>query len=237
MGLSSTPEFCPARLREAVRSRGITWAALGEGADVRPSTLSEYKNGTTIPSPEQLKRLSAELEYPDGFFLRPGILGSELIGPRLFRSKAAMTKRAAEQAESRLLLMSECLAFAERLLHLPEPTFLKAYENLSDPLLLDGQQIESIALSVREKLGFGTKPITNLVRTLEKSGIAVLRYTTLAKIPIDGLPMFQLIRSQRYWLMQGKLVRSSMIRTSATYQPKTYNVMKFGRSTTVRKRI
>ena len=187
MGLSSTPEFCAARLREAVGSRGITWAALAEDADVKPSTLSEYKSGTTTPSPEQLSKIAAALEYPDGFFVQPGVVGAELVGPRLFRSNSAMTKRAAEQAESRLALMSECIVFAERILSLPEPIFLKAYEHISDPLLLDNQQIEAIALSVREKLGFGMGPVTNFVRTLEKSGIAVLRYTTLVKIPIDGL--------------------------------------------------
>jgi len=179
--------FYPDRLEEAVKARGMTWKALANAAQVKATTLSAYKCGDAKPSPEQLAKIATALEFPESFFLRPAIIGAKLRGPRLFRSSSALTKRAAEQAEARLSLMSECLVFAERLLHLPQPLFLDTYKQITDPLLLSDEDIERIALSVREKLGFGLKPITNLVRTLEKSGIAILRYETLSKLPIDGL--------------------------------------------------
>jgi Zn-dependent peptidase ImmA (M78 family)/transcriptional regulator with XRE-family HTH domain len=183
----STPDFYPERLEEAVKARGLTWKDLADAADVRTSTLSEYKNEKATPSPEQLRKIAAALEFPEAFFLQPVTVGAKLTGPRLFRAPSSLTKRAAEQAETRLSLMSECLVFSDRFLRTPESSFLQSYSHIEEPLLLDNSQIEAIAVSVREKLGYGLQPITNLVRTLEKSGIAILRYESLTNVKIDGL--------------------------------------------------
>jgi len=183
----STPTFYRERLEDAVKARGLTWKALAEAAAVRTSTLSEYKNGDTTPSPEQLAKIAVALEFPEEFFLRPMLVGSKLSGPRLFRAPSSLTKRAANQAETRLAWMSECLVYAERFLHTPKPTFLEPYLQIQEPLQLESQQIEATALAVREKLGYGLHPITNLIRTLERSGIVILRYESLANIKMDGL--------------------------------------------------
>lgn len=187
MPVVSTPTFYPDRLEDAVRARGLTWKALAEAAAVKTSTLSEYKNGTTRPSPEQLTKLSDALEFPEDYFLRPALVGAALAGPRLFRASSSLTQRASDQAETRLAWMSEALVYAERYLHAPEAAFLDAYKQIKEPLTLSNQQIESVALSVREKLGYGQDPVTNLVRRLERSGIAILRYVSLARVRIDGL--------------------------------------------------
>jgi len=83
--------------------------------------------------------------------------------------------------------MAECLIYADRHLQTPQPTFLEAFRSIKEPQALTDKEIEAIALSVREKLGLGTQPITNLVRTLEKAGIAILRYASLANVKMDGL--------------------------------------------------
>jgi Zn-dependent peptidase ImmA (M78 family) len=77
--------------------------------------------------------------------------------------------------------------YAEKFLHTPKPDFLEEFKSLHEPMSLEMRQIEAIALSVREKLGYSLKPINNLVRTLEKSGVAILRYSSLWKVRIDGL--------------------------------------------------
>lgn len=182
-----TPNFYPVRLCRAVEARGLTWRALADAADIRTSTLSDYKNGCATPSPQQLEKIAMALDFPEGFFLRQPAEESALVGPRLFRASSALTQRAANQAEARLSWMSESLVFAEKFLHTPRPEFLSAYGELDEPLSMSDQDIEALSVSVREKLGFGLGPISNLVRTLERAGIAILRYESLAKVRIDGL--------------------------------------------------
>ena len=187
MPVVSTPTFYPKRLEEAAKARGFTWKALADAATIKPTTLSDYKRGHHTPSPDQLAKLARALEFPEEYFLHPPKIGSQLIGPRLFRASSSLTQRAADQAETRLAWMAEVLVYAEEHLHTPKPEFLDAYAHIQEPLALDAQQIEAIAISVRERLGFGLSPIINLVRTLERAGIAILRYVSLAKIRIDGL--------------------------------------------------
>ena len=187
MPIVSTPTFYPERLEGAVKARGLTWKALADFAAVKTTTLSDYKKGYITPSADQLAKLAAALEFPADYFLCAPAMGATLAGPRLFRGSSALTQRAADQAETRLAWMSESLIYAQRYLHTPEPTFLEAFQHIQEPLSLDNQQIEAIALSVREKLGYGLGPITSLVRTLERAGVAILRYVSLSKVRIDGL--------------------------------------------------
>lgn len=183
----STPAFYSHRLIEAVKARGFTWKELSKLAFIKASTLSDYKNGNITPSLEQLEKIAVALEFPVDYFLRPSLPGSALKGPRLFRASTSITQRAADQAETRLSWAAQALAYADRYLHTPQPTFLQAYSHLVEPLSLDNDQIELIALSVREKLGFGRGPVTHLVRAMEKAGMVVLRYESLSHIKMDGL--------------------------------------------------
>jgi Zn-dependent peptidase ImmA (M78 family) len=183
----SKPAFCHERLEDAVRARGITWKTLADAADIKPTTLSDYKKGYIRPSQEQLARISGALGFPEEYFLRPTATGANLVGPFLCRASSSLTQRAADQAEMRLAWMAEALVYADRFLETPKAAFLDGFKHIQEPLSLDAQQIESIALLVREKLGYGLNPITNLVRTLERSGVAILRYVSVAKVRIDGL--------------------------------------------------
>lgn len=189
MPIVSTPGFYPERLEAAVKARGLTWTALADAADIRTSTLSDYKLGRVIPSPEQLEKIADALAFPAGFFMRPVPVEAQLVGPRLFRASASLTMRVADQAESSLGWIAECVHFAEEWLQLPNPEFLDEYRKIGEPLDLQDNDIEAIALAVRSKLGFGRAPISRLVRTLEKNGIPILRYTALGerKIKLDGL--------------------------------------------------
>src|ERR1035438_6036689 len=148
------PTFCHERLEGAVKARGITWKVLADTADIKPTTLSDYKKGYIKPSHEQLARISAALGFPEDYFLRPTTAGANLVGPLLCRASSSLTQRAADQAEMRLAWMAEALAYADRYLEIPKPTFLEGYAHIQEPLSLSNQQIESIALSVREKLGY-----------------------------------------------------------------------------------
>jgi Zn-dependent peptidase ImmA (M78 family) len=189
MPIPSAPQFFRERLEDAVKARAFTWKQLQDEAKVKQSTLSEYKSGDTSPSQDQVAKLAAALDFPEEYFFRPTLVGAKLVGPRLFRAPTSLTRRAADQAETRLQWMSECLIYAERSLKTPEPKFLEAYMNIDEPLLLETQQIEALALAVREKLGYGTQPVTNLTRTLEREGIAILRYEIIDQIPMDGLSL------------------------------------------------
>ena len=173
---------------DAMRARSFTQKRLAELSCVSTSAISDYKTGKASPSLDQAQKLADALDLPEGYFYRPALLGSALSGPRLFRAGSGMTNRASNEAEAKLLWMSECLLYAERYLKLPRAEFLQEYKEIGDPLELTDLEIESIALSVRGKLGYGLSPVTHFVRTLEKAGVAILRYESLSSgIRIDGL--------------------------------------------------
>ena len=75
----------------------------------------------------RLEKLADALDFPKEFFLRPITPGAKLTGPRLFRASCNLTKKAADQAETRLSWMSECIVFAKRFMQTPEPTFLHEF--------------------------------------------------------------------------------------------------------------
>src|SRR5258708_7534188 len=121
MPVVSTPTFYPGRLEDAVKARGFTWKGLAHAAAIKPTTLSDYKKGLITPSPDQLTKLAAALEFPEDYFLKPYTVGARLVGPRLFRAPSSLTQRASDQAETRLAWMSEALVYAEDHLHTPKP--------------------------------------------------------------------------------------------------------------------
>lgn len=189
MPIVSTPAFFTKRLENAVKARALTWKALSEIADIRTSTLSDYYQGKATPSPTQLEKIAAALDFPVNYFLREGPIGASLVGPRLFRAAAGKTAKAANEAEARLSWLAECFTFAEGHLNLPKFDFLKAYAEIGDPFELDRRDLEAIAQAVREKLGFAKEPVVNLLRRLEQNGIAIIRYRGLleGKVKIDAL--------------------------------------------------
>ena len=185
---TETPAFRADRLVDAMRVRGFTQKRLAELSGVSTSAISDYVKGNKMPSIEQVEKLAEGLDLPEMYFFRPVTLGAKLAGPRLFRAASGLTNRVANEAESKLAWLSECLSYAEHYLKLPKPNFLNDFSSIDEPLELSMFEIESIALSVRDKLGFGLNPITHFVRSLEKAGVAVLRYESLATgIRIDGL--------------------------------------------------
>lgn len=186
MPIVTTPYY-KERLEEAFKASGLTWKTVSETTEIPASTLYAYKNGKNTPNVEQLEKLGAALDVPASYFMKPISESAKLVGPRLFRASSSLTQKQADFAESQLSRMSECVDYASHWLELPKADFLREFDELGDPASLEAQDIEVLALRVREKLGFGKGPINNLIRALEKAGIPVLRQSIVGKKNIDGL--------------------------------------------------
>lgn len=129
--------------------------------------LSQLENGRTRPASTTLMALCELYGCPPEFFLgRPG--DEEHSG--FFRSLKAASSRERKQYIARARLLRDFIQEIEGHILLPDvnvPTFE------TDPEDLDSA--EDIAAAVRSRWNIPAGPIDNVVRTLERQGVVVVR--------------------------------------------------------------
>jgi Zn-dependent peptidase ImmA (M78 family)/transcriptional regulator with XRE-family HTH domain len=178
-----TPGFVGARLTEAREARGITITALSELVHVSRQSITQYEKGEQTPGPETLTRLAMALAVPAHYFLKP--LPTIDDGTVFFRSMSAATKSARKRATVYLGRLYEIAAEVEEYVELP-PVDIPRIDIPVDPLKIEQEQIEDIAVKVRRAWSLGDGPISNIVWLMENHGIVVSRLSLDAET-LDGL--------------------------------------------------
>lgn len=167
-----TPGFVGARLTEAREARGITGTSLAEIADLKPASVSQYEHGKQSPTPATLERLSAILNRPQAYFLKP-IPKRNRAGIN-YRSRSAATKRARERAEARFGWLKEYVSYLRSYMDFPLPDIPILSES-EDPASITLDQAEDSALEVRLRWKLAYAPIADLLLILENHGVIVSR--------------------------------------------------------------
>lgn len=188
-----TPGFRGERLRAAREARGLTGVALAEMIGVTGAAVSQYEKGDQTPSPTTLRAMSARLNLPINYFLRP--VADHRGGPVFCRSMASATKSARTRAVRRYEWLREIVAFLQQYLRfatvdVPEFGFP------SDPDKITTDMIEEAATATRRHWGLGDGPISNVVWLLENKGVVVARHAIGAETveafsqwsDVDGRP-------------------------------------------------
>lgn len=154
--------FTAMRLSLARKRRGLTKKGLAEAVGVTPHTVLRYESGEMLPSEDVVKKIARTLEFDVAFFDMDEVdeIREEAAS---FRSMASMTARERDAA-----LASGSIAYifndwVERIFELPS----------SELDTLPEEQPEVAARSLRQKWGFGERPIRNLLPALEAKGIRV----------------------------------------------------------------
>lgn len=163
--------FNPQRLIQAREARGFTQAALSAVINYSMSTISKWENGHIIPEAEAIVRLSSSLGVPEIWFSRPS---NQPISLYHFRSLSAATLAARRVAQIRLNWASEITSIIEEWVEHPQINIIES-PTRERALKLTDDQIEQYAADLRILWKLGTRPIKNLVDTIESAGIFIIR--------------------------------------------------------------
>jgi Zn-dependent peptidase ImmA (M78 family) len=174
--------------------RGLTAVALSEIAGVSPQAISQYESGRSSPSPEVLQAITAAVNLPEHFFIRPR--REPGAGVIFFRSMSAATKSARARAERRFEWLRDIVQYLSEFVEFP-PSNIPELGLPEDPLLLSDDEIEDAAARLRRYWRMGDGPIGNVTLLLENHG-AILARDKLGAETLDGLSQFVIEESRPF---------------------------------------
>jgi transcriptional regulator with XRE-family HTH domain len=151
------------RLRAARMMAKLSQEQLAESAGVSKMAISKYERGKMLPSSGVLMRLAHALDRKVEYFLRP--IQVQVQSP-VHRGRARRSKRDEEAAQARVQEWIERYLNVEAVLNMPASFEMPPIE----PSLDD---IERVAVNLREEWGLGLGPIADLTKVLEDKGIRI----------------------------------------------------------------
>lgn len=178
-----TPGFIPERLIEARAARRIqSQKALAALLSVTPPTVSKWENGTHAPDADALGALAEKLHVRREFFLRP-VFDSDR--PVFYRTLSSTLVRDLSYQESQMHWLQEVASMVGHYVDFPSidiPDFLgnSSYKQLRD------EDIERIALDLRNHWKLGDGPCLDMVGLLERIG-CIVGSIEMGTAKLDGL--------------------------------------------------
>ena len=166
-------EIFPIRLKSARKMAGLSMDDLvGKMKnDISKSAIGKYELGKMLPDSKNLIALANALNVNVDYFFRP--LNYKLINIE-FRKKAKL-----QQAKQRQI-KAKTLDYLERYIEIEE--LLNKRNNFINPLesnrISNLQDIEKVAVELRNKWNIGDSPILNLLDLLEDKGFKIFEVET-----------------------------------------------------------
>lgn len=162
----------PYRIKQARISRGYSMGELADLLGVTRSAISQYEIGTIKPSDLMIGQLSNILNYQISFFYKPLPENTTANSAVYFRSRRSTTKKAKNAAREKISIFKEINDYLKQFVDFP-PVNLPVINNVDIDHDLSLNDIENIALHVRDYWNLGLGPIDNLVAILQKNGVMI----------------------------------------------------------------
>lgn len=171
------------RLKQARKATGLSTRALAEKAGISAMAISKYETGKSTPSSTVLLSLSKALGVKVEYFFRPVEVSLEEVE---YRKHTHVPKRVLGQIEGDVIEQVERFIELEGFLPGGPIKPFKLPRGLPVKVMtLD--EIEQIAVTVRQQWSLGLNPIPDLTDTLEERGIKVFQTEALHENMFDGL--------------------------------------------------
>lgn len=155
------------RLRGARHRAGLSLRALAEQVGVSAQAISKYERDLDTPGSAVLIRLAKALGVSVEYLLRPTTVA---LSPPSYRSHISRLRRRQEQ-----VILAQVRDWLER--YLTVESILGEFRPFDAPALQrkieTPEDVEHVALEVRERWRLGLEPIPNLTEVLEAHGIKV----------------------------------------------------------------
>lgn len=175
-------KFRGERLKNARLFRGLTLTELADRTGISKQSISQYENGS-VPDIKRVVTIAHQLGFPPEYFLQEDSCKT-ITEVTYFRSLATATKMSRTSQSIKLEYVAKMFEILAQYvvfptLNLPKIEFFGSDDEFDD----DAQQamqneIEIIALKVREYWNLGLSPIADLQLTLEENGIIVTGFNT-----------------------------------------------------------
>ncbi|MBI1360264.1 MAG: helix-turn-helix domain-containing protein [Alphaproteobacteria bacterium] len=180
---NGTPGFVPGRLVLAREAQGyVTREALARRVGKSASTVQRWEDGSATPEPDALRSLAEALNVRPEHFLRP-LLQSDR--PVFFRSLASTLKREKALQRARMSWLFDLSTALQEYIELPSVDIPDAMGRTSFKQLRN-EDLERIALQLREHWGLGQGPCVDVVAFMERSGFVVAS-EEMGTSRLDGL--------------------------------------------------
>ena len=159
------------RLHQARLAKGLSLRALANQVSVSAMMLSKYERGESTPSSNVLLELSDALGVRTEYFFRTAAINLERIEHRN-KHRWMLPKRAEAKVLADVREQLERWHALDTVVPAPWSIKLSLPNSLSD-LITSFDEIEDVAVLVREHWKLGLNPIPDLIDTLEAKGIKV----------------------------------------------------------------
>lgn len=178
-----TPGFVPARLTEARAARRLaSMSGLARLVSVTPSTVTRWEDGSSAPDAEALTALSEKLLVRREFFLRPNFENAQ---PMFHRSLASTMVRDIAYQHAQMRWLQEISSILQHYVDFPNIDIPDVLGGFNYKQLRD-EDIERIALDLRNHWKLGEGPCTDVVALLERIGV-VVSTIEMGTSKLDGL--------------------------------------------------
>lgn len=159
------------RLHQARKACGLSLRALSERVGVTAMMLSKYERGESVPSSDMLIDLSEALGVRVEYFFRKADVTLERVQHRN-KHRWQLPKRAEEEVLADVRDQLERWQALDAIIPAPWSVQFSLPEELPTSVS-DLDDIEGVAIQVREHWDLGLNPIPDLIDTLEARGIKV----------------------------------------------------------------
>lgn len=175
------------RIKSARVMVELSQAQLGSLIGKTSQNISQYENATRSPSLDDLTAIANETGKPIGYFTNPKKHNAELSTPLFFRALSAVRSlRHREKWTHKVQQIAELhLWLAERVRY-PEVRLpsIPPQDRYSD------EELEEIALSVRDFFEIGQAPVINFIALLERHGIIVVPIPIEEEVGTDAFSAY-----------------------------------------------
>lgn len=173
------------RLERARKAAGLSMKALADEIDLSANSIKKYEHGIAMPSSTNLLKLAKALSVRTEYFFRPTKV--EISGVE-YRKRANTAQKVLDR------INGDVLDQAERWQELLEfyPDSVKPIPEFSLPegllqRLDEIEQVELLAVQMRQAWDLGLNPIHDMIDTMESKGIMIITTDVETDKKFDGL--------------------------------------------------
>lgn len=170
------------RLQQARKAAGLSLRALAELVDLSHAAIKKYEDGKVYPSSDILLRLAKALNVRIDFFFRPIKVS---LGNIKFRKRKKLQGKAEKAIKFEVVDQIERRLELENLYPSPPLPLFGLPANIPQKIS-NVDDIERLAVALREHWKLGLAPIHDLIDTLENQGVRVFIVDSEAE-QFDGL--------------------------------------------------
>jgi len=165
----------PSKLRDARKVARLSQTELADRIGVSRQAVSAYERGDKSPEPATFEKIADVLQQPVAFFTNGDRESFGAPSTKFFRKFGIETARRNEACHVLGEWFVQTAKYLDGFVNYPSPSLFEAA-----PTQPNGRytpdEIDEIALRLRNHWGLGPGPISNVLALLESKGIVVCRY-------------------------------------------------------------